>query len=123
MRVVFSHILHNNFCVTTQNGSIDVRDVIKYLGAMIDFKLTWKFVVQKLCVSCLRNIEQNKTLCITISFEKCIFRLSSSAFVFWGYNLWKCCFKLHSQDTSPTKLHYQNYYSYIIFQNKTIPSL
>ena len=47
--------MHDNFCVTTQNGTIHARDVIKYFGVMIDFKLTWKtriqYVVQKLCVA------------------------------------------------------------------------
>ena len=52
---VFFHKMHDNFCVTTQNGTIYARDVITYLGVMIDFNLTWKThiqkVVQKLCVA------------------------------------------------------------------------
>ena len=53
--VVFFHKMHDNFCITTQNGTVHARDVIKYLGVLIDFKLTWKthiqYVVQKLCVA------------------------------------------------------------------------
>ena len=43
--------MHNNFCVTTQNGTI----YVKFLAVTIDFKLTWKtyilFIVQKLCIA------------------------------------------------------------------------
>ena len=52
---MFSHKIHDNFCVTTQTGTIHARDVIKYLWVVIDFKLTWKthiqFVLQKLCIA------------------------------------------------------------------------
>ena len=58
---------------------------------------------------CKKNIEQNKMLCTTISFEKYIFRLSSSVFELWSYILGKCCYNLHSLDTIQ-----QNYFVKII---------
>ena len=53
--VVFSHKMHDNFCITTQNETIHARDIIKYHWYMIDCKPTWKtrihYVVQKLRVA------------------------------------------------------------------------
>ena len=93
---------------------------------MIDFKLTRKTPYTICCtktMSCERNIEQKKNTMYHNQFEKCIFRLSSSVFILWSYVFGKRCFDLHSQDISPTKQHCQNYYSYILFQNKTFPSV
>ena len=43
---------HNDFCITTTNGTIDENTTVKYLGVIIDHKLTWEnhiqFVVKKL---------------------------------------------------------------------------
>jgi len=36
----------NDFFVTTNNGVIDETDVVKYLGVMIDRKLTWENQIQ-----------------------------------------------------------------------------
>ena len=38
--VLFSHKMHDNNCITTQNETIHARDFIKYHWVMIDFKLT-----------------------------------------------------------------------------------
>ena len=69
--------MHDNFCVTTQNGTIYARDVIKYIRAMIDFKLTWKthiqYIVKKVCVT--KGI-LNKTKCL------------AHAYLYYGITSW-----------------------------------
>ena len=46
---------HNAFCITTTNGTIDENTTVKYLGVIIDHKLTWEnhvqLVVKKLCIA------------------------------------------------------------------------
>ena len=46
---------HNDFCITTTNGTIDENNTVKYLGVIIDHKLTWEnhiqLVVKKLCIA------------------------------------------------------------------------
>ena len=72
----------------------------------------------------LRKEYWNKTKCYvpqSVLRNVYIFRLSSSVFVLWSYILGERCFNLHSEDTSLTKLHCQNHYSYVLFQNKTLP--
>ena len=45
---------HNDFCITTTNGTIDENTTVEYLGVIIDHKLTWEnhiqLVVKKLCI-------------------------------------------------------------------------
>ena len=46
---------HNDICITTTNGTIDENTTVKYLGVIIDHKLTWEnhiqLVVKKLCIA------------------------------------------------------------------------
>jgi len=46
----------NDFFITTNNGVIDETDIAKYLGVMIDGKLTWEnqihHVVKKKTMYC-----------------------------------------------------------------------
>ena len=46
---------HNDFCITTTNGTIDENTAVKYLGVSIDHKLTWEnhiqLVVKKLYIA------------------------------------------------------------------------
>ena len=74
--MVFSHKTQDNFCITTQNATIDVRKVIKYFWVIIDFKLTWKtrmqFAAQKLCFA-KEILHKNKMLCATNQFWKVYF--------------------------------------------------
>ena len=46
---------HNDFCIITTNGTIVENTTVKYLGVIIDHKLTCKnhiqLVVQKLCIA------------------------------------------------------------------------
>ena len=43
---------NNDFCIDTLNGTLPKKNAIKYLGVMVDHKLTWeehtRYAVQKL---------------------------------------------------------------------------
>ena len=50
---------HNDFCITTTNGTIDENTTVKYLGVIIDHKLTWENYIQlvvKKAMHCKRSI-------------------------------------------------------------------
>ena len=88
--VVFSHKMYKNLCVTTQNRTIHARDVIKYLGVIIDFKLTWKihiqYVEQKLCVA--KGI-LNKIKCYVPQSILIVYFGSAHQYLYYGVMSWK----------------------------------
>ena len=53
--VLFSNVKNksnNDFCINTLNGTLPKKNAFKYLGVMVDHKLTWeehtRYIVQKL---------------------------------------------------------------------------
>ena len=53
--VLFSNVKNksnNDFCIDTLNGTLPKKNAIKYLGVMVDHKLTWeehtRYIIQKL---------------------------------------------------------------------------
>ena len=46
---------HNDFCITTTNGTINENTTVKYLGVTIDHKLKWEnhvqLVAKKTCIA------------------------------------------------------------------------
>ena len=115
--------MHDNFCVTTQNGTFHARDLIKYLGVMIDFKLSWKtyihYVVQKLSVA--KEILNKIKYYVPQSILRNMYFGLAHPYLYYGITFWENAALIYTYKIQDQLSNIVKIITRILFQNKTLP--